>query len=188
MTDRALPSPEFLRKIVSYDPLTGHLFWLPRDADAFHLVRRTCTEKVIANWNARYAGRRAFCQINADGYLVGKLFGRAASAHRVAFALTHLRWPEAMIDHINGDKTDNRIANLREVDNQANLRNAKRPVSNTSGRVGVSRIRTGSWSAQIRVDRRHIHLGSFRDKQDAIDARAAAEVRYGFHANHGRSP
>ncbi len=90
------------------------------------------------------------------------------------------------IDHINGDKSDNRISNLRLVTMNQNMMNKKKYSSNKSGIVGIAkRSDTNSWRAQISVKGKAIKLGSFKTREEAINARLAAENKYGFHINHG---
>jgi len=100
-------------------------------------------------------------------------------AHRLAWFFVYGVWPKDMIDHINRVKSDNRIENLREADNQINQRNAKVSSRNTSGRRGVywhkSRFR---WYASIRVDNIQLHLGSFGCFTAAMFARKIAEQFY----------
>jgi hypothetical protein len=96
------------------------------------------------------------------------------------------RWPDEL-DHINGDKGDNRIVNLREVTRAENNKNKSRYKQNSSGFTGVGWHKvTKKWAAKIRVDGRDYHLGVFASIEAAKEARAAAEKHYGFHENHGR--
>lgn len=93
-----------------------------------------------------------------------------------------------MIDHINGDKEDNRLINLRECDHRTNGRNCKRSVKNTSGITGVRMDkRIQKWVAEIKIDGTGRHLGSFDTIEEAAAARKGAEKVSGFHANHGRT-
>lgn len=84
------------------------------------------------------------------------------------------------VDHINGDGLDNRRANLRIVPDQINQINRKRlNRNNASGYRGVSYMRsTGKWRANITVDYRQVHLGSFVTAEEAFAARRAAELQY----------
>jgi hypothetical protein len=68
------------------------------------------------------------------------------------------------------------------------MKNSKLPLHNKSGVIGVHWNKNHKyWCAQIMVDRKTIHLGSFKDINDAIKARKNAEKLYGFHENHGRA-
>jgi len=94
-----------------------------------------------------------------------------------------------VIDHINGDGTDNRIANLREADFISNARNSARSSSNTSGVTGVSwHKETRKWRAYLTINASQIYLGLFESKGEAIHARISAQEDHGFHPNHGRGP
>ena len=91
------------------------------------------------------------------------------------------------IDHINGDRTDNRLENLRLVTRQDNMKNAKVYDTNTSGVPGVSwRKDKQRWRAYVVDDYKQINLGQFEDWFEAVCARKSANNRYGFHENHGR--
>ena len=109
------------------------------------------------------------------------------SLHRMAWTLHNKCKPSGFIDHINHDKSDNRIENLREVTKVQNNRNKSMCKLNTSGNTGVSwHKRDNIWEARIKVDYKQVYLGRFNSKEDAIKAREDAEVLYGFHANHGK--
>jgi hypothetical protein len=91
----------------------------------------------------------------------------------------HGVWPEDQIDHINRDRADNRIENLREVTNKQNQQNRSTNSDNTSGHTGVSWYKPYSkWRAQIKHNHKVIHLGYFTNIEDAIAARKAAEKLY----------
>jgi len=181
MTAEDLPTPATLRKLLSYDPDTGLLTWRRRPPEMFP------DEQYGRAWNTRYAGKPAFATATRDGYRCGRIFGKAYPAHRVAYAIHHGNWPRGSIDHISGVKTDNRIANLRDVSHTENLRNAAMPSTNTSGACGVYwHKNSGKWRCMIKVNGKLQSLGYFEDFGDAVVARKAAEVKYGFHPNHGR--
>lgn len=138
-------------------------------------------------WNTRRssnapAGGVAGC-VNERGYRVVSYSGRAYKAHRLIWLIVNGAWPVAEIDHINGDRGDNRIANLREADhafNQQNQRTAQR--KNRSGLLGVSWHKsTGKWQAQIWADGKQINLGEFHapDEAHAAYLNAKREIHPG---------
>jgi len=187
MTAKDLPTPATLRKLLSYDPGTGLMVWKRRSPEMFTDGSRYTAEQVCTRWNTRFDGKPAFETATSLGYFGGRVFGKIYFAHRVAYAIHHGAWPHGQVDHISGVKTDNRIANLRDVSHSENLRNAAISSNNTSGACGVSwNVATSKWRAQIRRNREQKHLGTFDNFDDAVAARAAAEVKYGYHPNHGR--
>lgn len=178
---------EVLASLATYDPLTGSLTWLPRQPSMF-IGAEQDREHSCKIWNSKYAGKLAFTAINGNGYRHGAIFGKTVSAHKAAWALHHGEWPTHGIDHINGDRTDNRIANLRDVPISVNSKNQKRRSGNTSGITGVSYFaRTKKWVAMIKGDGKVRNLGYFATIEDAAAARKVAEAKYGFHQNHGRA-
>lgn len=122
------------------------------------------------------------------GYRKIKAGGKDLYAHRIAWYMTYGRIPKGgQIDHINGSRADNRIENLREVTNQENHKNRKKPSDNTSGVVGVTWDKgSKKWRADIKVDCKNKYLGMFDDFDEAAKAREAAEKDLGFHHNHGK--
>ena len=173
-------SPELFKVCMSYCPETGLLTWRERPPEHFKLPH------IHKAWNTRRAGKPALNAMTGFGYRAGLLFGKTLRAHRAAWAIHTGEMPD-VIDHINGNRADNRIANLRSVSAIENRRNQKIPSHNTSGVIGVTwNKQFGLWAAIITVDGRNILLGRFADKADAVIARAAGEVKYGFHKNHGR--
>ncbi len=183
---KQLPSPELLRKLLRYNPETGKLYWRERTPDMFDGSGVRTAEHRCNVWNARYSGNRAFSS-KMNGYRRGSVLHTGLLAHRVIWAIVNGSWPADQIDHINGIRSDNRISNLRNATHTDNMRNMKIPKDNTSGHVGVSwSIKANKWYAQIAGKGKHIHLGSFALKIDAIAARKDAEVMLGYHENHGR--
>lgn len=181
-----LPTPELLRELLDYDPATGCLAWKKRTAAHFSAKSPQKADAAARSFNERHAGKRALIQPRT-GYLAGIILRRTLYAHRVAWAIVYGVWPEGQIDHINRNRTDNRIGNLRCVDRYENMRNQPPKKNNTSGVTGVCRGRQGRWQAYIRDGDKHIRLGEFTNKQDAIFARLEAERRLNYHPNHGRA-
>jgi hypothetical protein len=75
--------------------------------------------------------------IDKYGYLIIKIKGAQFKAHRIAWFLYYGSMPEQNLDHINGNKTDNRISNLREANQFINTNNVERPVNRDTGCVGI---------------------------------------------------
>jgi hypothetical protein len=180
MAKQALPCPTVLRQLLRYEPKTGKLFWKPRARFWF------TTDNSHKLWNAKFADQPAMSAITKDlGYLVGNVLNRRIYAHRVAWAIVSGAWPHGQIDHINGNRADNRLANLRDVTSAENRKNTKRRSDNTSGTVGVAKKRNG-WRARIHKGGKEINLGTFETFEQAKAARDTALIEYGYHKNHGR--
>ena len=174
MSKKDLPSPEYLRQRLRYEPETGRLFW--REYVGFSM-----------RWNSKYPGREAGI-INPRGYLRVCVDCVVHQAHRIIWAMHYGEWPDGEIDHIDGNKINNKIENLRSVSRVENGRNLALPKDNTSGVIGVSwHKQRKKWIARIKANGTYHYLGLFSNFDDAITARKNAEVRYGFHSNHGRS-
>jgi len=91
------------------------------------------------------------------------------------------------VDHINGDRSDNRWQNLRVVSVKENCRNRAKSGTSTNAVMGVTwRRQNGMWQAKIGGTKNRQHLGWFDNHEDAVRARKSAEKRAGYHANHGR--
>ncbi|MGL5013593.1 MAG: HNH endonuclease signature motif containing protein [Bacteroidales bacterium] len=121
----------------------------------------------------------------SNGYLRFTRNKKKYYVHRVIYQLHHGQC-EGEVDHINQDKTDNRIENLRLVTHQDNNRNKPRNSNNTTGATGVYwNKRSSKWIAKIMVDRKDVHLGTFTHFEDAVTCRKSANVQYGFSELHG---
>ena len=181
---KSTPSQDELLRLLQCDAATGRLFWKERPPELFKSGRYT-KERSCLIWNTKNAGNEAFTANDGHGYLCGAIFGSLYRAHRIIWKIVHNEDPP-QIDHINGVRSDNRISNLRAVSNAANHKNMKRSSANSSGHTGVLWFaRTRRWRSEITVDGRNVHLGYFLNLEDAVAARKEAEVRHGYHANHG---
>ena len=133
-------------------------------------------------WHAGYDGNKKTvyaksCKRMGEGKI------KTFRMHRLITKAT----PGMVVDHINHDTLDNRKSNLRVVTQKENLRNTKLSKRNRSGFCGISFIKkTGKFVARIEVDDKNIYIGSFADKQKAIEARISANKEFGFHENHGQ--
>lgn len=182
---KAAYHPSDLAKFLEYAPETGFLTWRPRHL-GMTFAGRTIDKRFIKHFNRTCAGKRAEHQ-SGQGYLNVSLFHKSLRAHRVAWAIHHDSWPTNQLDHINGIRDDNRLLNLRVVTPSLNSQNMKLYKSNVSGVHGVYFVKKSSrWAAYIRHLNKPTHLGTFDRFEDAVAARRAAEMLYGFHPNHGR--
>lgn len=113
-------------------------------------------------WRSSRSGQKARVGCIKDGYLVIRVLGRAYRAHRLAWLYVHGHWPAHQIDHIDGDRLNNRLDNLRDVTRAENSQNRET--------VGVYR-RGNTWRALIAgggvAHKQSVHLGSFKSKQEA---------------------
>jgi hypothetical protein len=160
-----------LKSELYYDQETGIFMWKYCSSRRTHL-------------NSRLTGKTAGWNTN-QGYICVTIHGIKYLAHRLAWFYVNGQWPRDQIDHINGVRNDNRIANLREASNAENRQNAKRNCNNKSGFKGVSlkSYRGGSkWVAQFMVCGKQKYLGLFDTPEDAHQAycNAAFEVRGKF--------
>lgn len=125
--------------------------------------------------------------VGSQGYIDITAAGHRFLGHRLAWLIHYGSMPLGMIDHINGNRSDNRIANLRDATSSENSRNAKTLYNNASGVKGVwwnKLIR--KWEATIRVHGETITVGRFDLISDAESAiRAARDELHGEFANHG---
>jgi len=144
-------SAEFLREVLSYDPETGKFVWLR-----------------ALSWR-RGAGAEAGTSTK-NGYLKIGIKGSEFLCHRLAWIHHYGKDPGGFIDHINGNKSDNRIANLRLASHSENRANVHKLRSdNTSGYRGVFRHAQmkDKWYAKIGIQQKQKYLGIFDNKEDA---------------------
>lgn len=179
-------SVEMLHRLLICDAETGRLFWRARTADLFRDTAGRTAEHACAIWNARYAGQPALNCPQKNGYRAGSVLNATVYAHRAILALLDGFWPAQDVDHINGDRTDNRAVNLRSVSRAENARN-KCVKPGLSGAVGVHVARRGKWAARIGTGGRALNLGQFDSVEEAAERRRIAEAEMGFHPNHGRA-
>lgn len=176
---KPLPSAEVLRRLFEYDPKTGSLTHKVRDESEFG------SRRVQRLWNTQNAGKVAG-YVNSNGYRMVRIFGTRYFAHRAIWKLNFGYEPE-VIDHIDGNSENNRLANLRSCSFVDNTKNKAMPSNNTSGCIGVHWCRTRKkWLSYIRVGDKHKFLGYYSEFDDAVASRHAGEKKYGFHKNHGR--
>ena len=159
---------DYLKEILDYDPETG-----------------------IFRWKVSRQGIRIGAEagnLRKEGYRRIAVNGKSYFAHRLVWLYIHGKFPDNCIDHINGIKDDNRIANLREATNQQNLFNRGKYKNNTSGHKGVSFHKPANkFQAKIRINRKLKHLGYFDSKEEASAAyQKVAKKLQGDYYYYGR--
>jgi hypothetical protein len=174
---KTLPSPDVLRQLFTYDPETGSLVWRNRPREMFK------NKQAFGAWNSKYVGQPAKC-IASDGYLTVRINEVAYMAHRIIWKMQTGRDPAVLIDHINGDKVDNRWDNLREATYSQNNRNSRAQCNNSSGFKGVTRD-TVHWKATIYANGKNHYLGNFKTPEEAHAAYCKASVK--MHGEFGRT-
>lgn len=154
-----------------YDPSTGRLYWR------------------VTNSNRAVAGSEV-AAVRNWGYVGVRLHGKTYQAHRVIWDMMNpgdKLEPGDEIDHIDHNRENNLLANLRKTSRKENSRNLSLARNNTSGTTGVRFDKSRSkWRAEIKVKKQVIHLGRFDTIEEAVTARKEAERKYGFHENHGK--
>ena len=150
-----------LRQLLRYDPETGNFYWI--------VTGRGHALNAIA-------GTR-----HGNGYLRITVAGERIFAHRLAWFFARGEMPTDDVDHINGNRSDNRICNLRLASRYQNLGNTRARKTSASGVKGVTFVRkTGRFRAVITVNGKQNHLGYFNTAEEASDAyRSAAQSAYG---------
>ena len=165
---KSLPPLHEIQEWLRYDPKTGKFFWVK-------LSGKKMTPGKEAGWNS-------------NGYIIVTVRDRRVPAHRLAWLFAYGKDPgHSNIDHINLDRSDNRICNLRLATQQQNMCNLRKRLGTTSTYKGVSWYkRHCKWQAQIRVDGQNIYLGCYDNELDAHLAYCAAATRlHGEFANFG---
>ena len=152
---------ERLMELLHYDQITG----------VFTRKVQTCSRVKI--------GMVAGCA-DRHGHLLCHLDGKRYSMHRLAWLYMTGSFPDGEIDHISGEKSDNRFSNLRDVNRATNMQNIVRASSNNkTGLLGVvANKKLGNFMARIRVDGRNMHLGTFKTADDAHIAYLNAKRKF----------
>lgn len=123
--------------------------------------------------------------LRSHGYTSIYINGKEYGLHRLAWLYVYGEMPN-VIDHQDGNRSNNAITNLRNTTTKGNGQNRKIGSNNKSGQVGVCWVKKSNrWWASIKVDQKTINLGYFVEFSEAVNARKNAEVLYGFHKNHG---
>lgn len=158
-------SIERLREVLSYDPTTG-----------------VFTRKIPMGRHGCHKEGKICGNITPKGYVFICVDKYKCMAHRLAWAYYYGVWPNGDLDHIDQNKSNNAIANLREATRKQNMQNVTVHKHNTSGHKGVAwHAQNSKWRAYIFNDYKQKHLGLFDSKEDAVQARKNAELKYHSH-------
>ena len=157
-------------EMFEYDPATGNLLW----SEKARLVSRVGTDRGL--WKRSPGGVAG--TVNGRGYINISFNGARYLAHRVVWLLRTGEWPKDQIDHINKNRADNRLENLRPATNRSNHANR---TNNSSGHVGVMWEKARSrWKAYARVGYRMHNIGRYSTVEEAVEARKAYLAKQGI--------
>jgi len=139
-----------LKEYLEYNPETGIFIWILKP-----------NKRIKIGDNAG--------SLSHTGYMCIKFKGKHFLSHRIAWFLTYKIWPDKDIDHINGNKKDNRIINLRLATKSQNKQNQIKPSKNNkTGYLGVYYIeKSGKYEAQIMLNYKTKHIGYFNTAEEA---------------------
>jgi len=141
-----LPDLSMLKKVFNYDPITGEF------------------TKLITTGNSKKG--RSSGSVGTDGYLILCFDSKRYSAHRVAWLMYYGHEPKQFIDHINGNRLDNRISNLRDVSSRENSRNNKKTRLGKLHNVHYSKSRK-RWVASIYFQDKDVTIGRYNTEEEA---------------------
>ncbi|NMC25065.1 MAG: HNH endonuclease [Serratia sp.] len=169
---KSVPNRKYLNECFLYNALTGALVWKSRPLHHFK------SERIMNVTNGRMAGKTAKSSLNGR-YQIVHVNGNFYLCHRVVWCLHNDYWPAEDLDHINGNKLDNRIENLREVSRSQNMSNVGMQKNNKSGFIGVFwATREEKWQAVVAHNKKNILLGRFDCPVTAALAYNEAALKY----------
>jgi len=158
-----------LKDRLSYDPVTGIFTWIESPCPTVMKGTKAGT--------------------NENGYITIGIDNKVYKAHRLAWLYSYGYMPEQSIDHIDRNKANNKISNLREASSQCNIRNTDNWATNKSGVKGVYwHNQSGRWRAKITVNYKVKVLGNHKAFDEAVCARLAAEQCLGWSGCDSSSP
>ena len=158
-----------LKEYLHYNPLTGIFTWIKQPS-----------QKIMIGSIAGYK------HIQRGGYINIGFKGKNLKAHRLAFLYMTGKIP-VQVDHEDHNRSNNIWTNLLSATQTINSRNTTLQKNNKSGVTGVSwNADRQKWVAMIWQNSKPIPLGRFKNKADAIAAREQANIKYGYHPNHGK--
>lgn len=148
-----------LSELLRYEPSDGRFTWIARRG-----------QRVRPGDIAGHVGKSGYVEIGIDG--------RAYYGHRLAILAMTGEWPQGHVDHINGNRSDNRWTNLRDADRSVNMQNRRSPTAgNRAGFLGVHAHLSGKFAARIKVGEKNVYLGLFATAEAAHQAYVEAKRR-----------
>ena len=159
---------ELVQTLFMYEPSTGNFY---------HKI----------NKGKAKAGALAGGKHKVSNVIYLRINGKKELAHRIAWLYHFGELPKEEIDHINHDRSDNRICNLRAVNHSTNMKNKSKYKNNKYGCTGVSvDKRSGRYRAYISEENKQEALGYYATYEEAVNARLTAlDAKEAFHDNHG---
>lgn len=156
------PKQEYLKECFDYDPNTGNLTWKHRPLSHFK------TEAAFKRWNQMFPGKIAGYKNKSKQnddlfYLTVTLDNKIRKAHVLCWIWYYGYEPERLDHIIEGNGTDNRICNLREISTSNNARKATTKKSNTSGVKGASLTKYGNYEVSLKVNKKSMYIGKYDD-------------------------
>ena len=145
---------ERLKELLEYNPDNGVFKW--------KITRKQIKKNTVAGTK------------HSLGYWSISVDNKIYLAHRLAWFYSYAQWPKNVIDHINKNKQDNRLTNLRSVTQKENGKNIDLKKSNISGANGVRHRKDclkNPWQARVMHDRKEINLGFYPTFKEALEAR-----------------
>ena len=149
---------DVLREYMRYEPDTGCFYW-----------RKTYAPRAMVGNEAG--------SLNETGYVRIKVLGTEYPRSRLAWLYTYDEWPTPFIDHINRNRSDDRIINLRQATRSQNNSNTKMRSDNTTGAKGVT-IADGKYMVRINLRGKSIFIGRYDDLHEASQAYQNAATKY----------
>lgn len=161
-------TPEYLHECFDVDADRGVLTWRQRPRNHFK------TENKWVLFNKRHFGNKVGW-VHNEGYLIVRLDGKQLRVHNLLWAMIHGSFPAQILDHIDGNRSNNRPSNLRECTHAENHRNVR--VHNPIGLKGVQKSGK-KFTSKIRFDHKIYHLGTFQTAEEAHSAYCKAAKKY----------
>ncbi len=175
----------YLQEALRFDESTGFLYWR-KDRPKSHFKSTKSHNMYLGKYAGRRAGRYGRNGYRVVGFSWDGKYTHIKEHHIIWRLMTGKKVPDHLqVDHINGDRKDNRPNNLRLVSSRENSRNQKRHKTNTTGYPGVD-IKKGKYRARITYDGKQVHLGYFITAEEAHEAWLVAKEDLGFMEGHGK--